>query len=133
LSALYLLDTSAFLKLFVAESNSSDMLEFASREQPRLAGSELLITEGLGNLARLGFDTSEPKLVLESISLLPVTRSLLMDAVEMVRGGVRSLDAIHLATAKLIQSELIGLVSYDKQMLRAADQLGIPTFSPGVA
>ena len=133
MSALYLLDTSAFLKLFVSEPESSEMLGFSALEQQRLAGSELLITEGIGNISRLGFGTTEPLRALQSISLLPVTRHLLMDAAQIVGSGIRSMDAIHLATAKLIQSELAGIVSYDKRMLLAAQQLGLPTISPGAS
>ena len=45
--------------------------------------------------------------------------------------AVRTLDAIHLATAQSVGVELEALVSYDQRLLRAGDELGLPTASPG--
>jgi predicted nucleic acid-binding protein len=44
--------------------------------------------------------------------------------------GLRSLDAIHLATARLIGEDLDAIVSYDDRLLQAADGVGLPTLSP---
>ena len=44
--------------------------------------------------------------------------------------GLRSLDAIHLATARIFGDELDARVSYDDRLLRAADEAGLPTISP---
>jgi predicted nucleic acid-binding protein len=50
-------------------------------------------------------------------------------------GSVRSLDAIHLATAQILASEagdgFQAFVTYDKRLLAAADALGLPVASPG--
>ena len=43
---------------------------------------------------------------------------------------LRSLDAIHLATALLIRHEVDVLMSYDQRMLVAAAAHGLPTASP---
>jgi len=43
---------------------------------------------------------------------------------------VRSLDAIHLATAQQLSGDLDQIVSYDDRMLRAANWLGIRTARP---
>jgi uncharacterized protein len=43
---------------------------------------------------------------------------------------LRSLDAIHLATALLVRSELEAFVTYDQRLLAAAGQIGLPTASP---
>ena len=45
---------------------------------------------------------------------------------------LRSLDAIHLATAATIFGDLLtGFVAYDHRLLAAAQALGLPTTSPG--
>lgn len=44
--------------------------------------------------------------------------------------GLRSLDAIHLATARVLGEELDAIVSYDERLLKAADDAGLPTLSP---
>ena len=42
---------------------------------------------------------------------------------------LRSLDAIHLATATLIDADLV--IAYDERLLLAAEELGFATASPG--
>ena len=43
---------------------------------------------------------------------------------------LRTLDAIHLATAELMTRSRCAVVSYDERMVRAADQLGLRVTSP---
>lgn len=44
--------------------------------------------------------------------------------------ALRSLDAIHIASALMLGEELAALVSYDERMLNAARMIGVPTASP---
>ena len=44
--------------------------------------------------------------------------------------GLRSLDAIHLATALLLREEVTSFVSYDKRLLAAAQAERLPVVSP---
>lgn len=45
---------------------------------------------------------------------------------------LRSLDAIHLATAhSVFGSRLTAFITYDKRLLTAAEQVGLPVASPG--
>jgi uncharacterized protein len=53
------------------------------------------------------------------------------DAVSLADPDLRSLDAIHLATARAMGAELVAFVSYDRRLLRAGEALGLPTASPG--
>jgi hypothetical protein len=43
---------------------------------------------------------------------------------------LRSLDAIHLATARLLGAELTALLTYDDRLAKAAVDAGIPVFAP---
>jgi uncharacterized protein len=45
---------------------------------------------------------------------------------------VRSLDAIHLATALHIQGQLIAFVAYDSRLCDAARTAGLPVQAPGL-
>jgi predicted nucleic acid-binding protein len=54
----------------------------------------------------------------------------LLDAAAELPVEIRSLDAIHLAAALSIGSDLGVLVTYDERMARAADALGIEIASP---
>ena len=50
---------------------------------------------------------------------------------ELPPPSLRSLDAIHLATARLLGASLARLVTYDERMLVAARLLGVAVASPG--
>ena len=52
---------------------------------------------------------------------------------ESPRAALRSLDAIHLATAQTAAStaQLTALVTYDSRLREAADALGLATAAPG--
>lgn len=76
-------------------------------------------------------------------ALLPDARDLLLafsfvaiddDIVEAAMNepdrGLRSLDAIHLATARVLGEDLDALVSYDDRLLKAAADAGLITASP---
>jgi len=43
---------------------------------------------------------------------------------------LRSLDAIHLATARILAPELDALIAYDDRLLRATSDAGLATLSP---
>jgi hypothetical protein len=43
---------------------------------------------------------------------------------------LRSLDAIHLATARVLGPDLTGLVTYDDRLAMAATDAGIPVVAP---
>lgn len=59
-----------------------------------------------------------------------LTPSLLERAALLEPPELRSLDAIHLATALSLGDELDGLVTYDERLARAARERGIPTLAP---
>ena len=54
------------------------------------------------------------------------------DAAATVLGGVRSLDALHIASAETLGPELTSLVTYDKRMAEAARSSGLPVVMPGM-
>jgi predicted nucleic acid-binding protein len=47
-------------------------------------------------------------------------------------GGLKTLDAIHVATAETLGEELTSFVTYDRQMARLAESRGLPVLSPGM-
>jgi hypothetical protein len=55
------------------------------------------------------------------------------DAAGRVSGRVRTLDAIHVASAQVLGDALDVLVGYDKRMLEVADSAGLRTAAPGFA
>jgi hypothetical protein len=61
-----------------------------------------------------------------------VSSAVLTDAVRLAPASLRSLGAIHLASALLLRDELEAFVAYDECLLNAASALGLPVASPGV-
>ena len=123
-------DTSAALKLIVEESGSAAAAEYfttATQRGDRLVASMLLYTElhCAGKRRRLPAELITT--VLGGINLVDLARSDLMYAAAMP-GTLRSADAIHLATAIRLQSDL--LVAYDVELLTAATQAGLRALSP---
>lgn len=68
--------------------------------------------------------------LLGRIEVLRINDRILGSAGTLLPAHLRSLDAIHLASALRLGTDLGSLVSYDQRMLDAARRLGINTASP---
>jgi predicted nucleic acid-binding protein len=71
--------------------------------------------------------------VLARLSLLDLSAAVRSIAANVGEPQLRALDAIHLATAMLVRSELACVVSYDTRLLDGARGLGLEVASPGVS
>ena len=124
------LDSSAIVKLAVAERQSQALRRHLRRRRP-LVSSALARTEVLRALLPAGAAAvAAGRAVLADLDLARVNDRVLMDAAALEPVELRTLDAIHLATARLLGNELSVLVTYDDRMLAAAAQLGIRTAAP---
>ena len=74
---------------------------------------------------------AKAELLLESIELIRFDASVLRQAARMEPLALRSLDAIHLAAAQTLGTDLEVLVTYDRRMAGAARDLGMAVESPG--
>ena len=83
----------------------------------------MLLFEGDEALAR-------GRAVLARVELIRVNDRILNAAAMLRPAEMRSLDAIHLATAQGLATDLARVVTYDERMLDAAKQLGIRTTAP---
>ena len=124
------LDASAFLKLVKDEAESA-ALEAALGAWPRLASSTLLEVEGLRAARRtnpVAYDTA--KTVLGGMELLEIDADVRQAAVEMRDPGVRSHDAIHLATALSLGDRCGAFFAYDERLIAAARAHGLTVTVP---
>jgi hypothetical protein len=64
------------------------------------------------------------------VDLVPITRDLLETAADLGPPSLRSLDALHLATALSLGSALDAFVVYDERLARAATEAGLPVVAP---
>lgn len=68
--------------------------------------------------------------VLETIDVLPVHASIAAFAAQLRPSGLRTLDAIHLATMRAIGADLDVAYVYDERLAAAAARYGIPVDAP---
>lgn len=124
------LDSSAIVKLAVAEPESDALRRHLRRRHP-LVSSALARTEVLRALLPAGrAGTTAGRAVLARLELLRVNDRVLADAASLEPAELRTLDAIHLATARRFGNELSLVVTYDDRMASAAGHLGIRTATP---
>jgi predicted nucleic acid-binding protein len=126
------LDTSAFLKTVLAEPQSDALGAYlATFGSPRFVSSALLAVEARRSLLRAE-PTSLPRLDLELLDVIQIdlTGVVLETASRLPDPVLRTLDAIHVATALQIREDVEVLVSYDQRMLAAAAAHGLPTAAP---
>ncbi|UNX55365.1 type II toxin-antitoxin system VapC family toxin [Georgenia sp. TF02-10] len=126
------LDTSAALKLLVDEPHSDALaadLERSLQDGDHLVASWLLYTElHCAAQRRRGILVDAVNGVLDAVGLIDLKREDLHRAATSA-WGLRSADAIHLATALRIHADQ--LVSYDDELTATAADAGLPTASPG--
>ena len=124
------LDTSAFLKLVVDEAGSAAMRSWSSAHDA-LWSSQLLRTEALRAGQRLGVEERSIDGALETVSLVLPSVATYASAGRLRPQGLRTLDALHLASALEIGPDLEGMVVYDRRLSDAAREASIPVVSPG--
>jgi predicted nucleic acid-binding protein len=128
----FYLETSAFLKLIVAEKYSKPLRTWADRNDQTLVSSDLLLIESLRAARRLGPEfLLATREMLRAVHLVALTADICEAAAELDPAIMRSLDAAHLATALQLGSDLEAVVTYDEPMSEAAAQLGIRVLAPG--
>ena len=124
------LDTSAFVKAPLGERDAR-ALAAAADEWGMRASSAILRVEATRAAARVGTPAVEAVgAALRRVVLVPVDDEVLDIAAHVADPGVRSLDAIHLATALSLGDDLGVLLTYDARMADAARSLGLPVESP---
>lgn len=124
------LDSSALVKLVVAEPESGALRRFL-RNEPERVSCGLARTEVLRAVRPVGPAAVErARRVLRRVHLIRVD-DVLLDAAGMIDAVVlRSLDAIHLAAAQIVAPNLTALVTYDRRMAIAAAALGFSVKAP---
>ncbi len=124
------LDSSAIVKLAIREPESAPLRLYLRRRRPWVS-SALARTEVLRALLPGGEQAlAAGRGVLARCDLVRVNDRVLNMAGTMDPPELRSLDAIHLATAERLRGGLHELVIYDERMASAARQLGFRVTAP---
>jgi uncharacterized protein len=130
--SLYYVDTSAVIKLLVEESHSKAFAAFYdARADAEWVSSALLRIELTRAVTRaLPALLPDARDLLLAFSFVAIDDDIVEAAMNEPDRGLRSLDAIHLATARILGEDLDAIVSYDDRLLKAATDAGLPTASP---
>lgn len=127
----YYLDTSALVKLVVAEPESAPLLAWLAAPYRVAVSCDLARTELVRAVRRAAPDRMvEARAVLDAVTLLEVAPDVFEQAGRLDPTIVRSLDAIHLASALTLGDDLEGLVTYDDRLAEAARANGVAVVAP---
>jgi uncharacterized protein len=131
--SLYYADTSAVIKLLAEETHSKAFAAFYDNHaDAEWVSSALLRIEVARAVARvMPALLPEARDLLAAFSYISIDDDIVDAAMNEPDRGLRSLDAIHLATARIFTPELDALVTYDDRLIKAAADAGLATASPG--
>lgn len=140
------LDSCALVKLVVTEVETSALQRYLDGRRLEMVSSQLALAEVLRVVRRSCFDsarrltvdqeTYDSRLlaagrVLDSLDLVMLDRTLLTSAGAFDDDPfIRTLDAVHLESAKQIGSALHSFVTYDKRLTDAAEKIGLTVVAP---
>lgn len=124
------LDASAIVKLIVREPESEVLERWLGEGRQEIVSCALVRTEVVRAAAPWGPEAIlRARRLLDRLDLIVLDDELLDLAGELVE-PLRSLDAIHVAAALELGEELEAFVTYDRQMTRAAEALGLTVVAP---
>jgi hypothetical protein len=125
------LDASAAVKLVVREPESASVRRFLAGEVTRIS-SRVLAVELLRAVARASpAATDQARSLLGVMDFVELDETVAERAGALEPAGLRSLDAIHLASALAVADELDAFVTYDVRQADVARALGIAVEAPG--
>lgn len=124
------IDTSAAIKLLIEEPESAALARELDETKPDLLACYLLETELRRVVHRVETLThAAVTTLLDGVDLYEAPPSLFREAGLLPGESLRSLDAIHLATA--VRLGVDAVLSYDTRMSQAARGLGLVAIGPG--
>ena len=124
------LDSSALVKLVVSEPETTALRRYLRARSARVT-SELSVAEVLRASLRRNADLEETaRRLLARIDRIALGSQLIERAGTLMPRVMRTLDALHVATALELGDELEAIVAYDRRLLNAAAAHQLPTASP---
>jgi predicted nucleic acid-binding protein len=124
------IDASALVKLIAEEDESEALALFLGSAGP-LASSILVTVEVARAVSRVAPDRDDRTTqVVDGVSLIEFNARIAARAAVVRPPTLRTLDAIHLASAMELGDDLTAFVCYDERLSAAARELGLPVVSP---
>jgi predicted nucleic acid-binding protein len=124
-------DTSALAKLVVREPESAAVHAWLQAQARHPVAADLVRTELSRAVVRVAPDRLDRvRAVLLCVDLVAITPAILQEAGRLQPSWLRTLDAIHLATALALDDDLESIVTYDDRLAAAARFHGLPVTAP---
>ena len=121
-------DSSAIVKLTRDEPESMALIDYLVEASVEASTSVLAEVEVLRNLRKLPLESDQ---ALTGFYMLAIDDEVRRGAVSIGRDSLRSLDAIHIATALAVGDRDLQFVTYDERQADAARKAGLKVVQPG--
>jgi uncharacterized protein len=126
------LDASALVTLLARRTYAQELREFLdSRPVMPMATSTLGFVETVRTMDRIGDYPELMRDLVNGFTEILLTEEV-REAAAHLPGALRTLDAVHVASAQVLGDSLDTLVTYDKRMLDVARAEGLPAEAPGL-
>ena len=127
------LDASAVVTYVIKRPNFADLRRFLEvRAGSPILTSTVGLIETVRSCDRFGSFPNLMGQLLRDYAELQVTAEI-RDRAANLEGRLKTLDAIHVATAETLGEDLISFITYNRAMATVARSRGLPVESPGVA
>ena len=125
------IDSSAIIKLIKLELESKALVDALPKT---ILSSTLARVEVIRSVTfHISELLEEALAVLAEIEMIPIDNAVITIAENLPPFmSLRTLDSIHIASALTVKSSIEGLITYDKEMIEAAEALGFKVLSPGM-
>lgn len=125
------LDASALVKLVVTEAESRALRAYLATTNRRLSSriAEVEVSRAIRRVVQPG-DEAQVSAVLSGLHLIELDARISAVAASVTPPTLRSLDAIHLASALVLREEVDALLTYDARLADAARAVGLEVVAP---
>ncbi|MCL2804102.1 MAG: type II toxin-antitoxin system VapC family toxin [Micrococcales bacterium] len=125
---LFYLDASIGIQALLETPHRQRLITWIDHSDNEFVSSRLLRTEIVRVLRREGEPVSTGEVLLARVGLFDITEKIHQQA-EAISSHIRTLDALHLATALLIP-EVVTVATHDSLMAKTAGLMGLPAVDP---
>jgi hypothetical protein len=122
-------DASAITKLVLDEPDSTAMRRWYV-ENDRVLCSRIGIVETRRAVGRTAHDAHHLNVILGSVDVVEFDQDIAREAAALGPVALKTLDAIHLATAVAVGGQIAAFVTYDDRLAEAARAVGLPVVRP---
>lgn len=127
------LDASALVTLIAGRRYAGDLRQFLGGFPGMPMGTSTVgFVETVRTLDRVGVFPDVMQHLVRDFTEILLTEEV-RDAAALLPSGLRTLDALNVASAQVIGEQLAALVTYDKHMFDIARAVGLPAGAPGLA